>query len=238
MEGSGGTKGPRGERNGTVALHRRDRPGDDQLRGGVRRHEGPGAAGGRHPAVRGAAARRRRARRPRGRCSRRSSTCPAGTSCPPARRGCPGARRPTGSSASSPGSRGRRSPATWSPAPRAGSAIPGVDREADILPWGSPPEVAKVSPVEASADYLAAHPRRLERRSSPATTPPHRLEQQEVVLTVPASFDEAARELTARGRQAGRARRRSRCSRSRRRRSTAGSSRTRTAGSARSAPAS
>ena len=31
---------------------------------------------------------------------------------------------------------------------------PGIDREADILPWGSPPEVKKVSPVEASADYL------------------------------------------------------------------------------------
>ena len=31
---------------------------------------------------------------------------------------------------------------------------PGIDREADILPWGSPPEVKKVSPVEASASYL------------------------------------------------------------------------------------
>ena len=31
---------------------------------------------------------------------------------------------------------------------------PGIDREADILPWGSPPEVKKVSPVEASAAYL------------------------------------------------------------------------------------
>ena len=30
----------------------------------------------------------------------------------------------------------------------------GIDREADILPWGSPPEVKKISPVEASADYL------------------------------------------------------------------------------------
>src|SRR5208337_2695132 len=31
---------------------------------------------------------------------------------------------------------------------------PGVDREADILPWGSPPEIKRVSPVEASAAYL------------------------------------------------------------------------------------
>src|SRR5947208_16763906 len=30
----------------------------------------------------------------------------------------------------------------------------GVDREAEILPWGSPPEARKVSPVEASADFL------------------------------------------------------------------------------------
>jgi molecular chaperone DnaK (HSP70) len=30
----------------------------------------------------------------------------------------------------------------------------GVDREAAILPWGAPPEVAKLSPVEASARYL------------------------------------------------------------------------------------
>ena len=73
---------------------------------------------------------------------------------------------------------------------------PGVDREADILPWGSPPEARRISPVEASADLPAAYPRRLELADSPRTSPTHRLEDQEVVLTVPASFDEAARELT------------------------------------------
>src|SRR3954465_3336822 len=31
---------------------------------------------------------------------------------------------------------------------------PGVDREADILPWGSPSDARRVSPVEASAEYL------------------------------------------------------------------------------------
>src|SRR3954447_14362183 len=30
----------------------------------------------------------------------------------------------------------------------------GVAREADILPWGAPAEARRVSPVEASADYL------------------------------------------------------------------------------------
>ena len=52
------------------------------------------------------------------------------------------------------------------------------------------------------------------------------LAEQDVVLTVPASFDEVARELTVAGGAAGRARRACACSRSRRRRSTPGSART------------
>ncbi len=36
---------------------------------------------------------------------------------------------------------------------------PGVDREADILPWGSPAEARKVSPVEASRRLSAAYSR-------------------------------------------------------------------------------
>ena len=70
-----------------------------------------------------------------------------------------------------------------------------IDREADILPWGSPPEVKKVSPVEASADYLR-HIRDAWNFTFAGDNSSLRLEQQEVVLTVPASFDEAARELT------------------------------------------
>lgn len=67
----------------------------------------------------------------------------------------------------------------------------GVDREARILPWGGPDDVEKVSPVEASTATLA-HVRA-------AWNAAHRkapLEEQDVVLTVPASFDEVARELT------------------------------------------
>jgi molecular chaperone DnaK (HSP70) len=71
----------------------------------------------------------------------------------------------------------------------------GIDREADILPWGSPPEVKKVSPVEASASYLR-HIRDGWNDAFARDDPSKRLESQEVVLTVPASFDEAARELT------------------------------------------
>ena len=80
---------------------------------------------------------------------------------------------------------------------------PGVDREAEILPWGSPPDARRVSPVDASADYLR-HVRDAWNDRFATDDPLHRLEQQEVILTVPASFDEAARELTlAAARRAG-----------------------------------
>ncbi len=68
---------------------------------------------------------------------------------------------------------------------------PAVDRIAPILPWGAAEEVPKVSPVDASAGYLA-HVRAAWR----GRFPDHPLERQDVVLTVPASFDEAARRLT------------------------------------------
>jgi molecular chaperone DnaK (HSP70) len=71
----------------------------------------------------------------------------------------------------------------------------GIDREAAILPWGSPPEVKKLSPVDASAAYLR-HIRDAWNHTFAGDEESARLEQQEVVLTVPASFDEAARELT------------------------------------------
>lgn len=71
----------------------------------------------------------------------------------------------------------------------------GVDREAEILPWASPPGARKVSPVEASADFLR-HIRDAWNDQFARDDQTLRLEHQEVVLTVPASFDEAARELT------------------------------------------
>ncbi|WP_341312113.1 Hsp70 family protein [Paraburkholderia sp. IMGN_8] len=66
-----------------------------------------------------------------------------------------------------------------------------VDRVAPILPWGATDDVRKVSPVEASASYLA-HVRAAWNQRFPDA----RLEDQDVVLTVPASFDEGARALT------------------------------------------
>jgi molecular chaperone DnaK (HSP70) len=71
----------------------------------------------------------------------------------------------------------------------------GIDREAEILPWGSPLGIQKISPVEASASYLR-HIRDSWNHTFAGDDAALRLENQEVVLTVPASFDEAARELT------------------------------------------
>lgn len=68
---------------------------------------------------------------------------------------------------------------------------PAVDRSAAILPWGAPENVAKISPVLASASYLA-HVRAAWNHRFPSDP----LETQEIILTVPASFDEAARALT------------------------------------------
>ncbi len=66
-----------------------------------------------------------------------------------------------------------------------------VDRRAAILPWNAPHEVAKISPVTAAEQYLehlvAAW--QLEFPDDP-------LAEQHVTLTVPASFDPVARELT------------------------------------------
>ena len=66
-----------------------------------------------------------------------------------------------------------------------------VDRSADILPWAAAEDVQKVSPVVASASYLL-HIRCAWNHEHPDSL----LEQQTVVITVPASFDEAARALT------------------------------------------
>ncbi|HLT31681.1 MAG TPA: Hsp70 family protein [Myxococcaceae bacterium] len=68
---------------------------------------------------------------------------------------------------------------------------PGVDRNAPILPWGAAPDVPKMSPVEASRRLLAHL-----RDTWDHAHPDQPLAEQEVVLTVPASFDEAARALT------------------------------------------
>jgi molecular chaperone DnaK (HSP70) len=71
----------------------------------------------------------------------------------------------------------------------------GVDRRSPILPWNAAADVAKVSPLEASTAYLV-HLRDAWNVRMAGKSGEDRLEQQDVLLTVPASFDAAARELT------------------------------------------
>ncbi|MBR5711598.1 MAG: Hsp70 family protein [Thermoguttaceae bacterium] len=68
-----------------------------------------------------------------------------------------------------------------------------VDRTAAFLPWKAPDDVKKMSPVDAQSQYLKfiadrwndAHP------DAP-------LDKQDIIITLPASFDETARQLTVR----------------------------------------
>lgn len=71
----------------------------------------------------------------------------------------------------------------------------GVDRSAPLLPWSAPPDVTRISPVEASTRYLR-HFVDAWNYAKAGNDPNLRLERQAVVLTVPASFDEVARTLT------------------------------------------
>src|SRR5947209_9322962 len=72
---------------------------------------------------------------------------------------------------------------------------PGVDRTAPLLPWAGPPDVPRLSPLDVSARYLKHLVEAW--NAAPNRKPEDRLEEQEVVITVPASFDDVARNLTA-----------------------------------------
>ena len=75
----------------------------------------------------------------------------------------------------------------------------GIDRTAELLPWHGAADVARRSPVAVSARYLAHLWAAWDHKS-----PGDRLADQDIVLTLPASFDEVARELTVQAaRQAG-----------------------------------
>jgi hypothetical protein len=70
-----------------------------------------------------------------------------------------------------------------------------VDRNKPILPWDGPDDMEKLSPVEAAARILA-HIRDAWDFAMAAEDENLRLDRQDVLLTVPASFDAVARELT------------------------------------------
>ncbi len=69
---------------------------------------------------------------------------------------------------------------------------PAIDRRAPVLPLGAPEDVTQISPVEATFRLLD-HISEAWRASHPEGAS---LADQEVILTVPASFDAAARECT------------------------------------------
>lgn len=68
---------------------------------------------------------------------------------------------------------------------------PGVDRRAQILPWGAPAGERRLSPVDA-AERLLSHMAGAWDQAHPEAP----LREQELIITVPASFDEVARSLT------------------------------------------
>ncbi|HEY4930061.1 MAG TPA: Hsp70 family protein, partial [Terriglobales bacterium] len=93
--------------------------------------------------------------------------------------------------------RGAESPNRLVASAKSWLSYAGVDRTAPILPWQAPEEVPKLSPVEASSQFLR-HLRTVWDSGEAGEQGELALAEQDVLLTVPASFDEEARELTRR----------------------------------------
>jgi hypothetical protein len=72
---------------------------------------------------------------------------------------------------------------------------PGIDRKAPLLPFRAAADGRKVSPFDACTEYLK-HLAEAWNATRGKDLPGQTLEAQEIILTVPASFDAAARELT------------------------------------------
>lgn len=89
-------------------------------------------------------------------------------------------------------SRGATTPIRLVSSAKSWLSHPSVDRRAAILPHDAPEEVTRISPLEASTRYLAHL-----RQAWDAAHPEAPFEQQQVTVTIPASFDPGARELTA-----------------------------------------
>src|SRR5271165_2351438 len=93
--------------------------------------------------------------------------------------------------------RGAESPLRLVASAKSWLSYAAVNRTAPILPWQAPDEVSKLSPVEVSSQYLQ-YLRTVWDAQHTADGEGHALGEQDVLLTVPASFDEEARELTRR----------------------------------------
>ncbi len=75
-------------------------------------------------------------------------------------------------------------------------SYPAVDRRAPLLPWQAPEEVARTSPLDASSRFLRHLREAWDTSMGSGDGGGDRLADQDVFVTVPASFDAAARELT------------------------------------------
>src|SRR5581483_8469264 len=73
----------------------------------------------------------------------------------------------------------------------------GADPTSALLPWQAPAEVERLSPVEVSARYLHHLAEAWDDKFARTKATAERgIANQEIILTVPASFDAAARDLT------------------------------------------
>lgn len=68
---------------------------------------------------------------------------------------------------------------------------PRIDRKEAILPWNAPAGARKISPLEAQSEFMAHV-----RYAWNAKNAKAKLEDQQLIVTIPASFDAAARDLT------------------------------------------
>src|SRR5262245_29401989 len=93
--------------------------------------------------------------------------------------------------------RGGENPARLVASAKSWLSYAAVNRTSPILPWQAAEEVPRLSPVEVSARYLE-YLRNVWNNEMAKKAPEFSLNEQEIFLTVPASFDEEARELTLR----------------------------------------
>jgi hypothetical protein len=91
--------------------------------------------------------------------------------------------------------RGAESPSRLVSSAKSWLSYTAVNRTGPILPWQAPEDVPKLSPVNASSQYLQ-YLRAMWDSTRANGNPDLALSKQDILLTVPASFDEEARELT------------------------------------------
>ena len=96
--------------------------------------------------------------------------------------------------------RGAENPARLVASAKSWLSYGGAQRTGPILPWGASDGVERMSPVEASAEYLRHLAAVFQSLAAPERGE-QSLAAQDILLTVPASFDEEARELTVRAAQ-------------------------------------